>query len=472
MSRIKFGTSGWRAKIADEFTFANVRLVVQSIADYIDSKRLKEKGVIVGYDTRFLSEKFAEEASSIIAGNGIKGYFSLRDVPTPVLSYEILRRKTAGAINFTASHNPPEYGGIKFSPDWGGPALPEVTGYIEERINTISINNIATLPLHEARNRGLLENIDMRMPYLTDLKEKIDLSAIKKSKLKIAVDLLYGTARDYLDTILRENGCEISVLHGYRDPYFGGMTPDPSEKNLSELRGFVKKGDYDLGLATDGDADRFGIIDKDGIFIEPNYIIALLMDYFVRERGWKGDVARTVATTHLVDSVARYHGRYVHETPVGFKYIGDLISKDKLIIGGEESAGLSIKGHIPEKDGILACLLVAEMVAIEGKTISQILNDLYRKIGKIVTKRINITLTEGMKNTLEERLKDVPPFFDGLRVREVVKIDGIKYILEDNSWILIRTSGTEPVVRIYAEAGDENRLEVLLNAGKRFIMGG
>lgn len=472
MTRIRFGTSGWRAKIADEFTFGNVRLIVQSIADYINSKGLKEKGVIVGYDTRFLSERFAEDASSIIAGNDIKVYLSMRDVPTPVLSYEILRRKTAGAINFTASHNPPEYGGVKFSPDWGGPALPEVTGYIEERINTISINNIATLPLHKARDRGLLEDIDLRTPYLTDLKNKIDLQAIKKVRLKIVVDLLYGTARDYLDTILMENGYEIAVLHGYRDPYFGGMSPDPSEKNLSELKEFVRKGDYDLGLAIDGDADRFGIIDRDGIFIEPNYIIALLLDYLVREKGWKGNVARSVATTHLIDSVARYHGIHVHETPVGFKYIGDLISKDELIMGGDESAGLSIKGHVPEKDGILASLLVAEMVAVEGKTISQMLNDLYRKVGKIVTRRINISLTKDLKDIIEEKLKETIPFFNGLRVKETVKIDGIKYILEDNSWILIRTSGTEPVVRIYAEAGDEKKLERLLNAGRRFVTGG
>lgn len=468
MGKIKFGTSGWRAIISDEFTFDNLKVVVQAIADHLNSEGYKGKEVIVGYDTRFLSERFAEESCGVLAANGFNTILSLRDVPSPVLSFSILKRKAAGGINITASHNPPDYSGIKFSPSWGGPALPETTKDIENRIKKLK-GVFKEMPIMEAYERGFIEKVDLRASYLEDLTKKVDLPSIRKANLKIVIDPLYGTARDYLDTILREAGCDISVLHSYRDPYFGGLTPEPSEKNLEELIKYMRKGDYDIGLSTDGDADRFGIVDSDGSFISPNAILTLLLDYLIEGRGWKGAVARSVATTHLIDAVAKYHGIEIYETPVGFKYIGELIVKDKIILGGEESAGLTIKGHVPEKDGILACLLVTEMVAVKRKSIKVLLDDLYSKVGKIYNRRIDLRVSEEIIERLKTSDLRPQPHLFGLKIKDIIKIDGTKYLLEDGSWLLLRPSGTEPLVRLYVEAGSEDGVDRLIKAGKKII---
>lgn len=471
MTKIKFGTSGWRAILADEFTFENVRIVTQAICDHIRAKGEIEKGVIVGYDTRFMGKSFALEAAEILAANGIKAFLCKRDVPTPVIAFEIIRRKAAGGINFTASHNPPEYNGLKFSSSWGGPALPETTGDIERRANEMMGEvTYRGVSLKKGVNEHLIEFIDPKETYLADIREKVDVSILKG--MKVAVDHLYGTSRDYLDKVLKEAGCEVIRFHDHPDPSFGGRPPEPAEENIHDLIEKVKgDGSISIGLATDGDADRFGIVDKGGRYIEPNYIIALLLDYLIRTRGWTGGVARSVATTHLIDMVARKHGVEVYETPVGFKYIGELISEDRLVIGGEESAGLTIKGHVPEKDGILACLLVAEMVAREGKSVTEMLNSLYSEVGTVLTRRINVHLEGKVGSALKERLKTPPSSFAGLNVEKVVTIDGTKLILSDGSWVLIRPSGTEPVVRFYAEAFSEEGLDRLTEAGKVFIHG-
>jgi len=465
MGEIKFGTSGWRAIISDDFTFDNLKLVVQAIADHIIAGGYKGNEVIVGYDTRFLSERFAEESCSVFAANGLKTILSLRDVPSPVISFSILKRKAAGGINITASHNPPDWSGIKFSPSWGGPALPETTRDIEDRIDRLN-GLFKEMPVMEAYEKGFIEKLDLRSYYLEDLRQKVDLPSIRMADLKIVVDPLYGTARDYLDTILREVGCDIAVLHSYRDPYFGGLTPEPSEKNLEELIRYIRRGDYDIGLATDGDADRFGIVDSDGSFISANAILPLLLDYLIESRGWKLGVARSVATTHLIDAIAKYHGIEVYETPVGFKYIGELIVKDKIILGGEESAGLTIKGHVPEKDGILACLLVAEMIAVKRRPIKGLLNELYGKVGKVYNKRIDIKVSEDLIKRF--RTHNRAPLSD-LKIKDIIKIDGTKYLLEDGSWLLLRASGTEPLIRLYVEAGSEDGMNRLIEEGKRII---
>ena len=386
MTSIRFGTSGWRGIIADDFTFENVKVVTQAIADYIHENGLQDRWFIVGNDPRFLSEQFAHASAEVLAGNHIKTLISNRDIPTPVISYEILRQSCSGAINFTASHNPPEYNGLKFSPDWGGPALPETTKRIETLAQGLmKEKKHKILPFDEGVEKGLIREFDGREFYLKRIEELVDFDAMRKAGMKVAVDVMYGTGRGYLDTLLQQAGVHVTTLHNYRDPYFGGLPPDPSEENLNELAQRIKDANIPLGLATDGDADRFGIVDKGGLFIQPNMIIALLFDYLVRTRGWKGGVARSVATSHLIDRVADHHGREVFETPVGFKYIGEMIAQNKIVIGGEESAGLSIQGHVPEKDGILACLLTAEMVAREGKTVQELLNELYQKVGTILT---------------------------------------------------------------------------------------
>ncbi len=473
IEKIKFGTSGWRGVIADDFTFSRVRVVTQAIADHLAAQGLKEKGVVVGYDTRFMSERFAAEAVKVFAANSIRSFLSNRDVPTPAVAFDIIRRKAAGGINFTASHNPPEYNGLKFSSAWGGPALPETTKDIETRANAlIDKNSIVFLTLIEAKQRGLVDDVDLRKAYLDDLRKKIDFDPIKKAKLKIAVDLLYGTGRDYLDSVLRDAGCAVTVVHGHRDALFGGRSPEPSEENLAELAAVMKKGRFDIGLAVDGDADRFGIMDPDGTYINPNQVLALVLDYLCRTRGWKGGAARSIATSHLVDAVAKKHGIEVYETGVGFKFIGDLLVQGKIIFGGEESAGMTIKDHVPEKDGILACLLVAEMVSSERKTIKEQLKRLYKEVGTILNDRINIRLTEANRKAVGERLSLPVSELGGLRVKgKKTTADGTKYMLEDDSWVLMRASGTEPVVRVYVEAGSEDKVRDLMDAGRKFILG-
>jgi len=348
---IRFGTSGWRAVMGEEFTFQNVRTVVQAIANYLKKKFPDRKvSVLVNYDTRFLSERYAFEAAKVFSHNQIHVFLTDRDAPTQAMAYQILRREAQGGINFTASFNPPEYNGLKFNTEAGAPALPEETDKIEKEIKP-------------------LEKEYSFCPY---------------SKLKIAVDLLYGTSREYLDEILEENHIPVEEIHGFVDPYFGGITPSCSEKNLGELKTLVIEKGCHLGVATDADGDRFGVVDEKGNFIVQNFIISLLLDYLVSSRKWMGGVARSVATTHMIDRIARKYGFPLFKTPVGFKYLADLFLKDKIIFGGEESACVAIKDHLPEKDGIFASLLVAEMMAASGKSLSGLLGDLFREYGKRV----------------------------------------------------------------------------------------
>ena len=471
--KIQFGTSGWRGIIADDFTNARVRAVTQAIADHLIAAGLKDKGVIVGYDTRFLSERFAVESARVLAAAGITVSLSNRDVPTPVVAFEIVRRKAAGGINFTASHNPPEYNGLKFSSSWGGPALPETTKDIESRANALlEKNSIPALSLTEAKQKGLIEDVDLRRYYLEDLRKKVDLDVIRKAKLRVGLDLLYGTGRGYLDSALQDAGCTVTAVHDHRDPLFGGQAPEPSEENLAALAGLLQKGKFDVGLAVDGDADRFGVLDGDGTYVNPNQVLALVLDYLCRTRGWKGGAARSFATSHLIDAVAKKHGIEVYETGVGFKYIGDLLVQGKIIFGGEESAGMTVKDHVPEKDGILACLLVAEMVARERKPLRELLKRLFKEVGTVLNQRINIHLDESNRKAVADRLSQPLAELNGIRVKgKKATADGTKYMLDDDSWVLMRASGTEPVVRLYAESTSEEKVGRLIDSGRRFILG-
>lgn len=473
MSRIKFGTSGWRGIFCEGFTLDNVRVVTQAIADHLRSEELADKGLVIGYDARFMGQDFAREAAQVLAGAGIKAYLCERDTPTPVIAHELLRRGTAGAINFTASHNPYYYNGIKFSPAWGGPALPETTGDIEQRANEMLGEVVfKDISLERAADLGLFQEVDPREEYFKTLHRLIDFKAIAASGMKVAVNPLYGSGRDYIDTILEEAGVKIVKINDRLDPYFGGEPPEPAASHIPDFIELVKNDDsIALGVATDGDADRFGIVDADGSFVEPNYILALLFDYMIRRKGLRGNAARSVATSALIDAVAEHHGVEVFETPVGFKYIGELISENRILIGGEESAGLSIQGHVPEKDGILACLLVAEMVAVEKRTLRELLADLYARVGEIYTRRINLQLSPELEAVLPGKLENPPEQIGGRKIQEIIRIDGNKYLFDDGSWMLFRKSGTEPVVRLYGEAKTAEALEHLLKAGEAFIMG-
>jgi phosphoglucomutase len=463
---IKFGTSGWRGIIGEDFTFDNVRIASQGIANYLKKSGQPGSGVIVAYDTRFLSEKFASEAAKILAFNGIQAFLCTRDVPTPCVSFETVRRKAMGAINFTASHNPPEYNGLKFSTSNGAPSLPEITKQIEREIHLVQQKN-ERLDVYERSE--LIEEIDPKDRYLKELRQKVDVDVIRKAAPRLAIDALYGTSRDYLDYLLLESGIEVKIIHNYRDPYFGGFSPECSEKNLSDLRQVVSDEHFELGLATDGDADRFGIIDDRNRFVPANTILGLLAIYLKRDRKLPGGLARTVATTHLIDSIARKLDVPLYETPVGFKYIGELILADKIAFGGEESAGMSIYRHLPEKDGILACLLVAEMVSRRGKKLSVLIEEMHEEFGYFHSRRLDLKVTAQLKESLASKLDNPPTELDGLRVRDVNTTDGVKLIFDPQTWLLFRLSGTEPVARLYAEAATPKDLKHLVEAGRRFV---
>lgn len=465
---IRFGTSGWRAVIADEFTFANVRLVTQAICTHLRSIGTGEDAkIVVSYDTRFLGEKFAEQCVNTIVAHGFRALFCNQPTPTPTISHAIRLTQAVGGINFTASHNPPEYNGMKFSTADGAPALPEVTRSVEDLISTANAGNIENIQPGRASE---IEIYDPRPAYLTDLGNKVRFDVIAKAAGSYAYDPLWGTGRGYLDKALRDHDLDVETVHDWRDVLFGGRSPEPDDEHLAELREAMQRHNCVLGLATDGDSDRFGVVDRDGTFITPNELIPLLFDYLAETRGWQLGVARSVATSHLVDRVAESRGLPVYETPVGFKFIGELINEDKIILGGEESAGLSIRGHYPEKDGILACLLAAEAVAARGVSLTEQLQGLYARVGRLESKRIGVRLTPEIVSSLKERLAREPKDIGGRRVASVNRMDGVKFLFEDGSWLLLRPSGTEPMVRIYAESESASDLEVLLEQGRKFLL--
>jgi alpha-D-glucose phosphate-specific phosphoglucomutase len=464
-TQIKFGTSGWRAVVADEFTFANVRRAVSGIARYVVSQKPKGAKVIVGRDPRFMGETLCAMAAEILSAHGVTPLVIAEAAPTPAISYAVIQAKADGAINFTASHNPPEYNGIKFSTPDGAPALPEATKRIEAEIVAF---DAAGGNGSGAKGPGP-QALDPKRMYLSRLREIVDLDVIRKAGLRVVFDPFWGAARGYTDELLRESGVAVESVHDYRDVLFGGHAPEPDDHLLEDCRKKMRETKAHIGIATDGDADRFGIVDEDGTFFQPNYIIALLFDYLVESRGWVNGVGKSVATTNLINALAKHHKVELHETPVGFKYIGELIKADKICIGGEESAGLSIRHHVPEKDGLLAGLMCCEMVARRGKSLGAQLRELFVKVGSFYPQRENFRLTQEVKEKFTEKLRSEPQEFFGRKVGEVVRKDGLKLVFQDGSWICYRLSGTEPVVRVYSEAANADELARLSTAAKQWI---
>lgn len=459
---IKFGTSGWRAIMGEEFTFHNVRLVVQSLANLLRKKYTGgDISVIVNYDTRFLSERFAAEAARILSLNKIKVWLSERDAPSQAQAFQIRKRGAQGGINFTASFNPPEYNGLKYNVESGAPAMPEDTDALEAEIRRLQ-GSFAVFPSYPRKE--WIEKIDLRNDYLTFLQDKVDFETIKDSGIKVGVDSLYGTSREYLDEILSENGIPVEEIHGYIDPYFGGIAPSCTEENLAELRALVLEQKCSLGLATDADGDRFGIVDEEGRVVLPNLILAALLDYLIEKKGWKGGIARSVSTTHLIDRIARAHGLPLYKTPVGFKFLADLWLQDKIMFGGEESAAVALARHLPEKDGIIAGLLVAEMIASTGRRLSEIITDLFAKYGERIGLQKDIPVNPERARNLRRLLKLPPNRLAGRPVESVEKIEGIKFDFAGDDWVLLRPSGTEPLIRCYAEAGTKKDLRALVKA--------
>ncbi|HNQ80977.1 MAG: hypothetical protein PHF93_09840 [Acidobacteriota bacterium] len=459
---ISFGTSGWRAVMGEEFTFQNVRLVVQALANLLRAKYAgADVSVLVNYDTRFLSERFAVEAARILSHNKIQVFLSERDAPSQAQAYQIIKRRAQGGINFTASFNPPEYNGLKYNVETGAPAMPAETDALEKEIRRLQ-GDYSVFPGYPRTE--YIERIDLRSDYLAFIQDKIDFEIIRKAGIKVAVDSLYGTSREYLDETLSENGVPVEEIHGYIDPYFGGIAPSCTEENLTELRRLVRDKKCDLGIATDADGDRFGIVDHRGHYILPNLVLAVLLEYLVAVKGWRGGIARSVATTHLIDRIARAYDLPVYRTKVGFKFLADLWLQNKIVFGGEETASLAVARHLPEKDGIMAGLLTAEMVAASGRRLSDLIVGLFRKYGERIGLQKNIPSNPERTRNLRRLIKVPPSRLAGRPVENIETIEGIKFDFKGDDWVLLRTSGTEPLIRCYAEAGTKRDLRALVKA--------
>lgn len=450
---IHFGTGGWRAKIGRGFTSRNLRRVSQAIANYLIRDGLDANGIVIGYDNRFLSETFARIAGEVFAANNIKVYMSNSSLPTPIVTFTVLRKKAGGGIALTASHNPPEYNGVKFETKEGLPSPEDVTSTIEKEANSFDVNTIPWIPFEKAMQAGYFEIEDFRGAYLDYLEKKINIKAIKKSQIRVCFDSMYGSGASTIQFALVSARCDLTMLHARRDPLFGGISPAPSEKSLTTLINTVKEGNYDIGIAVDGDADRIAIVDEKGKFIHPNEIILLLYHYLHEIKGKKGGVVRNVSTTHNLDILARIMGEKVYEVPVGFKHIAKAMVDHKALIGGESSGGVTFRGHIMEKDSVYTSMMILEMLSTMKKPLSIIMKELFAKMGeRFFFQEEDLRLTPELKvkatKFLSQDLKEV----SNKKVVEVREIDGKKFVLEDGSWILTRFSGTEPILRIASES--------------------
>jgi phosphoglucomutase len=403
----------------------------------------------------------------VLAANGLAPLLCNRDTPTPVIAHTIRKRKALGGINMTASHNPAEYQGLKFSTSNGAPAHPEVTRQIEANVARLEKSNWS----FRAEVIGTYEckTFDPQPDYVRQLHKLVDFETIRKAKLKVAVELMYGTGRGYLDRLLEDNGTKVTTFHKEPNPLFGGHHPEPNAEGMGEVSRFVRNGKAQLGLGLDGDADRFGIVDKDGTWLTPNQVLALALYHLKKNRHWTGAVVRTVPTSHQVDAVAQLLGVKVHETPVGFKYIGALMESEPIIVGGEESGGLSVKGHVPEKDGILACLLMAELVATERRPLLAILKALEKQTGEFHSDRINVAIQAEKKEALLAKLGSGLQSIGKFKVEKFITTDGFKYLLPDGEWVAFRASGTEPLIRCYIEARSQASLAKLRKACRELL---
>lgn len=478
---IHFGTDGWRAIISDTFTFHNLRMVVQAIADAINSgdwqavkvtgRSVDPRKMVVGFDTRFLSDRYARDTARVLAANGYTVYLSQSDAPTPAISYAVRHLGAIGGIVITASHNAPRYNGIKLKASYGGSALPEQSHRVEVYLNDNEERGRGPnmMDWDQARKMGLIERFNPLPAYYDHLRNLINFDVISERPPRVVVDSMHGSGRGVIKGILQGTGCEVVEIRGKMNPGFGGTHPEPIARNLGALAGAISTGMGDLGLATDGDADRIGAMDGRGNFVDPHRIMALALRYLVEERGLKGPVVRTVSTTRMIDRLAKQYNLPVYETPVGFNHIADYMLKEDVLIGGEESGGISFMGNIPEGDGVLMGLLLVEMVAAYGKPLHDLVADLLEEVGPAHYQRVDLRLNrpvpkEKMTFLL---LSETPNEIGDQAVQDVLTIDGVKYIMADDSWLLIRPSGTEPVLRVYAEGRSPEMVAALLQYGEQ-----
>lgn len=472
MSKIKFGTDGWRAVISEDFTFDNVKKCAQAMADYIKGSRGQVPGnrnnrIVVGYDTRFLSCKYAELTACVTASNGIPTILADKPSPTPSVSYAIKDQNLIGGIVITASHNPARYNGMKYKAYYSGSASPGITKKIE---GLLGVNEINFRPLKELKEEGLLTVEDIVSRHLGFIKKYVNLKLIKNSNFKVLVDTMYGVGKNYIADLLKGGKIKVDTIHDYADPGFGRINPEPIMPNLKELADKVKKGGYSIGLATDGDADRLGVILSNGKILTGHKVMTLLLLHLFEDRKMEGDVIQTICGTVLIDKICKKYNLKVHEAPVGFKYICDIMQKEDILIGGEETGGVTFKGYIPERDGILSGLLILEMMASRHKKIEDIIKAINKEYGTYEYKRLDMRVPDDKKARLMDYLKNNP--LKKVLDKDVVQVkdyDGYKFICKDRSWFMMRLSGTEPIVRIYAEAPNEKTALKMLDFGKDII---
>jgi len=479
MARIKFGTDGWRAIISKDFTFENVKIVGQAMADYVRGQKSKLKNkksklyrkkyaVVIGYDTRFLSEKYAELIACVFAGNGIKSILAESSTPTPSVSFNIRYGHYIGGVMITASHNPAAYNGIKYKGYFGGSVGKDITDKMESRLYK---SKVRFMEKEEAIKEGFIKVKNIVPLHIVRVKKYANMRLLNKSKLKVLVDSMNGTGKTYIESILRKSKIKVTTINGERDPYFGGRSPEPNENHLASTAKIVKKGHYDVCLATDGDADRLGVILPDGHVLSGHKVMTLLLLYLLEDRHLKGGVVQTVCGTALIDKICKLYGLKMYETAVGFKYIADIMEKANILLGGEETGGVAFKGWLPERDGILSGLLILEMIAQRKKGLDRILKDINKKYGLYVYKRLDLPYSRKKKKKLMAILKKHP--FHKVLDKPIVDIkpyDGFKFIRSDGSWFMLRPSGTEPKLRIYSEGRGEKEAIRLMEFGKKFAL--
>ena len=477
---IHFGTDGWRAVISDTFTFDNLRILAQAIADAVSSdhwdksgnggQRPDPKKIVVGFDTRFLSDRYAGEVARVLAGNGFTVLLANSDAPTPAISYAVKHQCAIAGVMITASHNAPRYNGVKLKGAFGGSALPEQCRRVEIYItdNEQQARGPNLMDYQKARQANLIQKFNPLPAYFDHLRTLINTDIISEHPQRLVVDAMYGAGRGVIKSFLQGTGCEVAEIRGEMNPGFGSIHPEPIAKYLGALYSAVSSGMGDFGVVTDGDADRIGAMDERGTFVDPHKIMALALKYLVESRGWSGAVVRTVSTTRMIDRLAQRYGLTLHETPVGFNHIADYMMNEDVLIGGEESGGISFKGHIPEGDGPIMGLLLVEMVAASGKTLNRLVEDLLKDVGPAFYERTDLRLSRPVaKAEMTDFLTRQAPVAIGTeKVTEISQRDGIKYIMSDDSWLLIRPSGTEPVLRVYAEGRSQEMVQALLAHGE------
>lgn len=473
---IHFGTDGWRAVISDSFTFDNLRIVSQAIADAVasdhweKSQNVDSNKIVIGYDTRFLSDRFAGEVARVLAANGFKVLLAQADSPTPAISYAVKHNNAIAGVMITASHNAPRYNGVKLKGAFGGSALPEQCRRVEVYINDNEqqARGPNLMDYVKAREAGLIQKFNPLPAYFDHLRTLINTDVIADNPQRFVADAMYGSGRGVIKSFLQGTGCEIYEIRGEMNPGFGGVHPEPIAKYLGALSSAVSSGLGNFGVVTDGDADRIGAMDERGNFVDPHKIMALSLKYLVEKRGMTGAVVRTVSTTRMLDRLAKRYGVKIYETPVGFNHIADIMMNEDVLIGGEESGGISFKGHIPEGDGPIMGLLIVEMLAQSGKSLGEMVDDLLADVGPAFYERVDLRLSRPVaKAEMTEFLtKKAPAEIGSEKVAEVSQRDGVKYIMSDDSWLLIRPSGTEPVLRVYAEGRTHEMVKALLGYGK------